>query len=85
MYPGTMFRYVYNSKVYKNLLHHEDTPRHPCRDRQVNYIFMKKFNAAYAWWKTMIAVGSNFRVSTVERAVTPKPKGISFMLKTTTP
>ena len=48
----------------------------------------------------MIAVGSSFRESIVERAVTPKPykilaksyngalvrtKGISLMLKTTTP
>jgi hypothetical protein len=27
----------------------------------------------YAWWNTMIEVGSNFLVSIVERAVTPNP------------
>ena len=27
----------------------------------------------HAWWKTMIPVGSSFRVSIVDRAVTPNP------------
>lgn len=33
----------------------------------------------HAWWKTMIPVGSNFLVSSVERAVTPKPYEIVSM------
>lgn len=33
----------------------------------------------------MMLVGSNLRVSIVERAVTPKPRGTLLMLRTTTP
>ena len=33
----------------------------------------RRYSPTSAWWKTMMAVGSNLRVSTVERAVTPKP------------
>lgn len=39
----------------------------------------------HAWLKTMMLVGSNFLVSTVERAVTPNPSGTSVMEKTITP
>lgn len=36
-----------------------------------------KGTVTYAWWKTMIDVGSSFRVSIVLLAVTPNPSGTS--------